>query len=257
MRLGRAGFLVLPGMLALGPGTCLTAQDDPTLVSVERLTAEGRIMEARDSLEGWLALHELSASRENQQKAIWFRALRTVDPSMAEVDLRRLVLEFPGGAYSGPALLRLGLSAEARGDLDGARSAFESLVRTYPPGPDRSRAEAWMAAHDIEPARPGSVVETAGGRGFPGPADDPTAGFEFSVQVGAFSSIEGAAAVADALQEAGFSPRLVRVPGPDLTRVRVGRYRTRDGAEAQASLLQAAGFEVTLVFDATQEEPVG
>lgn len=259
MRSIRTVLLTILALAATSPGTGLEAQDDPTLAAVDRLMAEGKILEARDSLAGWLDLHELSASRADQQKAIWFRALLTVDPAMAVVDLRRLILEFPGGAYTGEAILRLGLAAEARGDMEEARSSFESLVRAYPPGPLRSRAEGWIRAHgmDLPPSRAEAGSRASRESRRAAGVRDPEVGWEHSVQLGAFSSLDRALSLAAVLREAGFSPRLVRVPGPDLTRVRVGRFQTRESAEDQARVLREAGFEVTLVSDAALEAPAG
>jgi hypothetical protein len=178
---------------------------------------------------------------------------------MAELDLRRLVLEFPGGPFSDNALYRLALFAEGRGDLRAAHGHFLDLVRDYPVSPFRSEAESWLREHEDEiaalPQRapredppgigppPGPILEKGGG--------------SFAVQAGAFQSLERAGQLADRIREAGFQPRLVRVPGSDLVRVRVGRFTTRAEADALALELVSRGFDITIATDAQSEEGVG
>lgn len=225
-----------------------------SLDRVELLTAQGRIMAARDALEAWLELMEPSASREEMQRAIWLRGRLTVDPSMAEADFRRLVLEYPGGPYSDDALWRLGLSAAARGDSAHAQDLLVSLARDYPRSPFAGKAEEWVRTHAGEAA---IVAAVEAGAAAPPPVLPPKEdGGSFSVQLGAFRSLDLARGLAEKLQAAGYRPRLVRTPGNDLSRVRIGRFSSKEGAEARARELEALGFEVTLVSDAGLERPI-
>ncbi|MFH1766275.1 MAG: SPOR domain-containing protein [Gemmatimonadota bacterium] len=240
-------------VLGLSPAT---AQEGPSLNEVEALMAQGRIMEAREILENWWTTRLSLASRTDRQRGIWLRGKLTVDPALAELDFRRLVLEFPGGPFSDDALVRLGLSAELRGDLREAQAAFQSLARDYPSSPRVPEAELWVRTHagEIAALPPGP----------PPPASEPTeealvqevAG-NFSVQLGAFRSLDGARSLADQLRVAGYQPRLVRTPGNDLARVRIGRFASRERAEALAGDLEGRGFAVTLVTDAGSEERIG
>jgi len=175
---------------------------------------------------------------------------------MAELDFRRLVLEFPGGPYSDDALFRLGLSAELRGDLRAAQASFESLSRDYPSSPRLAEAELWIQAH----AREIAALPPVPPRRDPEPLAEARTQEEsgsFSVQMGAFRSLERARILANQLRGAGYQPRLVRTPGSDLARVRLGRFASREGAEALARDLEGRGFDVTLVTDAGSEERVG
>jgi hypothetical protein len=222
-------------------------------------------MEARGTLETWWTTRFSNASRIDRQRGIWLRGKLTVDPSMAELDFQRLVLEFPGGPYTDDALFRLGLSADQRGELREARGHFDRLVREYPSSPRIEEAQGWIRFHQEEvdalpeeapPAevdRPEEVripleeARTAEGR---------TTG-EFAVQLGAFRSLERALSLAEEVREAGQDPRVVRTPGNELARVRVGRFPSREGAVQLARLLEGLGFEVTLATDAETEERIG
>jgi len=206
----------------------LSAQEGASLTEVEALLAQGSIMEARATLESWWTARFSNSSRIDRQRGIWLRGKLTVDPSMAELDFRRLVLEFPGGPYSDDALFRLGLSADFRGDLRAAEGSFESLIRDYPSSPRVSEAETWVRAHAQAIARLAQLPDTPVSdspsldtAAVTGPQNE--AG-NFSVQIGAFRSLDRALSLARQLRVAGFLPRVVRTPGNDLARVRVGRF---------------------------------
>jgi hypothetical protein len=249
----RFALLVLT-VLALGP-VCLSAQEGASLNEVESLMSRGRIMEARETLESWWTRRFAVAPRSERQRGIWLRGKLTVDPSMAEMDFRRLVVEYPGGPFSDDALFRLGLSAAARGDLRAAQGSFEALVSGYPSSPRVSEARGWIREHAREIQALPTVPET------PPPASRPRAtptdeAGDFSVQLGAFRSLERALVLASELRDAGYRPRVVRTPGNDLARVRTGRFPTRAGAEALAGELRGKGFDVTLASDAGAEERI-
>ena len=234
----------------------VSSQEGPSLAEVEALMSRGQIMEARETLENWWTTRFSISSRTERQRSIWLRGKLTVDPSMAELDFQRLVLEFPGGPYSDDALFRLGLSAELRGDLRRAQSSFETLLRDYPSSPRVPEAEGWIRIHAQDIAALPSAPST--------PAREPDVdaasreeGGEFSIQLGAFRSLDRARALADQLREDGLQPRMVRTSGNELARVRIGRFDTRERAEALALDLESRGYEVTLVTDAGSEERVG
>lgn len=231
-------------------------QEGASLAEVEGLMSGGHIADARTALESWWNLRFNSASRDQKQRGIWLRGRLTVDPSMAELDYRRLVLEFPGGPFSDDALFRIGLSAENRGDLREAQRSFESLVRDYPTSPRVPDARDWLRDHE------GAIAALPVVRRAPAPempeTDDPL-GVEgdFAVQLGAFRSLERAMDLAQDLLADGYPVRLVRTPGNDLARVRAGRFDSRLRAEALARELSGKGYETTLVTDAGSEERIG
>ena len=236
------------------------SQEGPSLTEVEALLTQGRIMEARETLENWWTTRFSMASRTDRQRGIWLRGKLTVDPSMAELDYRRLVLEFPGGAYSDDALFRLGLSAEIQGDLREAQEFFERLLRDYPSSPRIPEAESWIRIHSRQIAALPPPSSTPISTPEADTGSEVAVGEEvgdFSIQLGAFRSLERARSLADQLREEGFHPRMVRTPGNDLARVRIGRFPVREPAESLARELESRGYEVTLVVDAGSEEQVG
>lgn len=253
-------FLVLGlGCALLGRGGPLEAQtgaEETTLDRVETLMDGGRLEAARSLLEVWWESEWGGAEWENRQRGLWLRALLTVDPAMAEVDFQRLVLEYPAGPFADDALHRLGLWAVSRGDLQDARNHFTTLARDYPGSPYRQEARVWLRD------RAGATRLTSPpSSGDDAPSDPDASGQEapggpVSVQLGAFRSLERARTLLRRVQEAGFEPRLVIVPGSELYRVRLGRFGGRPRAEALARELAEGGFESTIVTDAQSEEEV-
>lgn len=123
----------------VGP-TALHAQESTfTLAQVDSLVTAGRTEEARDALVAWWD-QAGSRSREEAQRGLWLRGLLTVDPAQAAVDYQRLVVEYPRGAWSDRALLRLAQAADASGDPLRARNLLRSLLRDYPGSPLRLEA---------------------------------------------------------------------------------------------------------------------
>lgn len=253
--------------------TPLDAQAPPALDRVEELVRSGNTEEARAALLSWWASEGARAARRDVQRGLWLRGRLTVDPVQAQVDFRRLVIEFPGGPWSDQALFRLAQAAWASGDAAGAAAHVDRLAREYPTSPVRREAEAWLAEAGPAPEPPASAlpaerpVETAvepptGANAATEPAVRPevapatTAGGPFAVQLGAFSSLERAEGLLRRVSDAGFDARLVRVPGSDLVRVRVGTFDSAEGAGAILRRLQDLGFQGALARDAHREERV-
>jgi hypothetical protein len=231
------------------------AQGGSSLDEVETLMEQGRIHQAREALEVWWDEQGPRVTRMDRQRSLWFRARLTVDPSMAELDLRRLVLEFPGGPFSDDALLRLAQNAELQGNLREAHRHFSALVRGYPSSPHMQVAEAWIRDRgpEVDALGPDDTAEVERSR-----ESAPSAGDgEVAVQLGAFRNLDGARSLASRLRAAGYEPRLVRVGGDGLIRVRVGSFETREAAESLLRALSRAGFDATVARDAQSEERIG
>lgn len=273
-----AKHLLLVLALLLAPaGARLAAQEPPTLDRVEELARLGRVPEARALVGEWWRTAGPKASRRDVQRGLWLRGQLTSDAAQAALDFNRLVVEYPGGPWSDMALLRLAQAAFAAGDSAGAAAGVERLLREYPASPVRSEAEAWLvtagpvprpdsAAAPADTAAVGGAAAVAGGAQpadttapSPAPAQDtlaPAGTGEFTVQLGAFSTVARAQALLAQLSDAGFEARLARVPGSDLVRVRVGRFDAVEGAEAILWRIRDRGFTATVARDAHREEPV-
>lgn len=121
------------------------AQTAPSLDRSEDLARAGRTEEARAMLLRWWDLARPTASRRDLERGLWLRGRLTVDPAQADLDYRRLAIEYPGGRYSDEALLRLAQSAHARGAVDAAALAIRRLRSENPSRTVRRETEDWLA----------------------------------------------------------------------------------------------------------------
>ena len=151
-RRGVAMALGLAIVLAWTAGPVVAQVSD--LQEVDRLARAGNASAARAALVTWWDAEHDSASREEQQRALWLRARLTVDPRQAIRDYQRLVVLYPGGMFTDEALFRMAQAAHALGDGEVARTHVEALVRDYPRSPVRRSAEAWLEAAGDPPPPP-------------------------------------------------------------------------------------------------------
>lgn len=270
-RRAKLGSRIAAGLLWLVP-IGLSGQSGE-LDRVDRFLQEGRFEEARAGLEEWLDSEWDGASRDERQQGLWLRAVLTIDPGMAELDYRRLAVEFPGGSFSDGALLRLAHAARLRGDEEIAAEYLAVLVRDYPASPHRVEARSLLsqmsgdASATSEGPLPAPSASTAS-RPTPdtraGPRSDPTPAQPddrgpFTIQLGAFSTEARATSFAldfmDAGLDAFLQPRVVILEGSELARVRVGAFTTREEADTAAEEVRARGFDAVVSSDRESEEP--
>jgi hypothetical protein len=283
------GVWMLLALFAL-PAAPVLAQgggDAATLDAVETALDDGRFEAARAGVERWWEAGEAGRDRRQLQRALWLRARLTVEPQAAELLYRRLVVEFPGGAHSDEALYRLAQGAQARGDTEAATRYLEILVRDYPASPLRVTARAELARGEAatpgareagaprgEPATPPAATPPASptrvdppppaARPDPEPATAPRAeapsppvSGPYTLQYGAFSTLERARGLAAELEMAGLDVRVVQVEGSPLFRVRGEAFASRAEAGARAEELRSRGFELLVSDDRERESRVG
>ncbi len=284
--------LLLGGVIAVA--LAAPSLQGQSLAQVESLSRDGRVAEARTELTAWTEASWRAASREERQEALWYRGVLTLDPAQASRSFRRLAVEYPGSPWSARALLRLARIALLEDDLLEAAARFEDLRRDYPASAARLDAVEWLdensarvaerraeaeatvedaadvgdasvAAEEPSPTRDEDLAaDRTPAVDAPPPAledradaRDEATSARWGVQLGAFGEPERAQALAERVRSAGFTPRLVRVPGSDLVRVRVGAFTGAESANALYDRLVAAAFEATVVNDVSREEPIG
>ena len=248
------------------------------LEQTDSLAAAGEADQARAALSEWWSARADSASRSDLQRGLWLRGLLTVDPRQAELDYQRLVVEYPGGPFTDAALLRLAQAERAEGRPERALAHLLTLVRDYPSSPRRLRAQELLPDVEKEAAAAPSgdtaaATPAAPAQAAPAPAPGPPSRGEegapakppgrpsassgrYAVQLGAFSTPDRARTLLQRARDAGLDPRLVRIPGSGLVRVRVGRFTSQDAADGRVAEIRAQGFDALLVSDADQEEVV-
>lgn len=249
-----------------------SAQEVVELEQVEELTRLGRTEEARALLVAWWEESRDDATRRDRQRALWLRGRLTVDPSQAALDFRRLTVQYPGGPFSGRALLRLAQGAWAVGDGEVADAYVQRLARDYPGSLEAREARSWLERAGPAPEPPPGRAQAEPEEAVASPSPAPGAGPDtavaappeeeagpvesFAVQLGAFAQEARARALRDRMAAQGYEVRLVRVEGSDLVRVRLGRFGTLEAAEELLDTVQARGVTAALVRDAHREETV-
>lgn len=270
-----------------------SASGQAALDPMDDLMADARYAEARELLEDWWEGHEGQPPRQELARGLWYRALLTVDASLAEMDYRRLVVEFPGSDYAEEALLRLARGAATVGDVAAAHRYLDILVQDYPGSPHRLEARSLRdrlgqapetpadapdagAAAEVTLPDPAVVQDTtvaedpparedtaitrdtvaeAADEPPPEPEPDPTPDpGNYAVQLGAFSSPDGARAMADQARDEGLEVRVVVVRGSEYFRVRLGAFPSREAAEERAREVEALGFQTVISSDRDREE---
>jgi cell division septation protein DedD len=206
-------------LLRLGQGLLVLGQPDRAAGYLKRLVADypGRPERATGLL--WLARAHHAARQNAAACAAAREGLRdAADPDLA-------------------AMLRV----EERAACDGAPTPAGRAAAATPP--------ATQAAPQAAPQPlPSGTVRTPEAR----PAADAGAG-RYTVQTGAYRQQESVTAAVARLRRAGYDPRVVRLPGSELTRTRVGRFATAREASAFMAQLARDGFDGVVVSDAHQE----
>src|SRR5690606_16914309 len=109
-----------------------------------------------------------------------------------------------------------------RGDTARALGYLERLLANYPNSDQLTLAHQWQAR--LKPAAAATKATATKSE----VAKQSAAKANLAIQIGAFRDINGARAMKQQLERAGFSDvRLVRVPGNTLIRVRIGNYQNR------------------------------
>jgi cell division septation protein DedD len=237
------------------------------LDGVESHLAAARFSDARAALERWWE-GEAHAPRDQRQHALWLRARLTIDPAMAELDYRRLVVEYPGGPWSDAALLRLAQGAEFRGEVSDARQYLEILVRDYPGSPHRVEARDRLRRLDTAlPAAVSAPEAAAASLPASAPAPDPATAPEPESAPAADPAVETEAEPVPVPEsdvahgtEAEQAPVSARArdradpeppPGMDVGAggftVQLGAFSSEERARALSSAARAAGLEVRIV----------
>jgi len=278
----------LQGGTLLSPGAGGLSAQGAELTRVDALIAEGSFVEGRTILEGWIDRSWGAASRGEREQGLWLRAVLTIDPALAELDFRRLVVEYPGGSFSDAALLRLAMIARARGDLAGARQYLQILVRDYLESLHRVEARTHLARWEAGDGAPGpssvsgprvaspppqssAVTETVGDSPStpptlpappapapPPPPPDPPAPptGSYTVQLGAFSLESYARGLATDPRLSGVDLRIVRVQGNDFVRVRMGTFQSEADARREVERLRSLGVDAMVSTDRDREVPI-
>ncbi len=139
-------LLRLMMVFAVFPVT-VTAQGNPVVNPVYRraqtLVNDGNAIAGRAIVDSMIAV---AAQGSNEYaEGVYWRAVLAATALNAEMDYRRIVVDYPRSPRVEDALVRLAQLEIARANYDGAIRHLNTLVADHPQSPSRGRAGYWMA----------------------------------------------------------------------------------------------------------------
>lgn len=264
------------------------ARDADALARIASWTDGAHLDSARVALSAWRERRAASARASHRATADVLAARLETDGIAAQHAWVGVALAHPFGSNAALALLRVGQAAVLQGDTAAARVYLTRLVDDFPGGEHAPEARLWLARGEFLAGRPASACEIARAglaagaaaevqrllrlheeractavaqdRPIGRPAGDDAAAVpadaRFAVQSGAFRGRAGADRLVARLRRDDFEPRLVRVAGSALMRVRVGGFADVAEARQLRERVRAAGYDAVVVSDVGDEEPV-
>jgi len=137
---------LLGAMLALCPAIA-TAQAttglNPVYRRAQAMVNDGNAVAGRALVDSMISV---AAPGSNEYaEGIYWRAVLAATAAEAEMDYRRVVVDYPRSPRVEDALIRLAQLEIARANFDGALQHLNKLVAEHPESPARARAGYWMA----------------------------------------------------------------------------------------------------------------
>lgn len=116
---------------------------NPVYLRAQTLVNDGNPGAGRALIDSMVAA---AAPGSNEYaEAVYWRAVLSTTAAEAEMDYRRIVVDFPMSPRVEDALIRLAQLEIARANYDGALRHLNRLVAEHPSSPARARAGYWMA----------------------------------------------------------------------------------------------------------------
>ncbi len=138
-------FLVL--IIAAAIPAVLTAQEtavvNPVYTRAQTLVNDGNATAGRALVDSMV--NTAAPGSNDYAEAVYWRAVLAGTAADAEMDYRRIVVDYPRSPRVEDALIRLSQLEIARANYDGAVRHLNTLITDYPQSPSRTRAGYWMA----------------------------------------------------------------------------------------------------------------
>lgn len=116
---------------------------NPAYARAQALVNEGNAAAGRAIVDSMIAV--AAPGSTDYAEAIYWRGVLAATAADAEMDYRRIVVDFPLSPRVEDALIRLAQLEMARANYDGALRHLNRLVAEHPQSPSRGRAGYWMA----------------------------------------------------------------------------------------------------------------
>lgn len=116
---------------------------NPAYARAQALVNEGNAAAGRAIVDSMIAI--AAPGSTEYAEAVYWRGVLAATAADAEMDYRRIVVDFPLSPRVEDALIRLAQLEMARANYDGALRHLNRLVAEHPQSPSRGRAGYWMA----------------------------------------------------------------------------------------------------------------
>jgi cell division septation protein DedD len=130
---------VIPAMLSAQE----TAVVNPVYKRAQTLVNDGNATAGRALVDSMISV--AAPGSNDYAEAVFWRAVLAGTAADAEMDYRRIVVDYPRSPRVEDALIRLSQLEIARANYDGAIRHLNTLMTDYPQSPSRGRAGYWMA----------------------------------------------------------------------------------------------------------------
>jgi hypothetical protein len=116
---------------------------NPAYLRAQTLVNDGNAAAGRAIVDSMIAI--AAPGSNDYAEAMYWRGVLAATAADAEMDYRRIVVDFPLSPRVEDALIRLAQLELARANYDGALRHLNRLVAEHPMSPSRARAGYWMA----------------------------------------------------------------------------------------------------------------
>lgn len=116
---------------------------NPVYQKAQSLVNDGNAAAGRALIDSMIAV--ATPGSNDYAEAVYWRAVLSGTAADAEMDYRRIVVDYPRSPRVEDALIRLAQLEIARANYDGALRHLNRLVTDYPQSLSRARAGYWMA----------------------------------------------------------------------------------------------------------------
>ncbi len=120
-----------------------TAVVNPVYKRAQTLVNDGNATAGRVLVDSMI--NAAAPGSNDYAEAVFWRAVLAGTAADAEMDYRRIVVDYPRSPRVEDALIRLSQLEIARANYDGAIRHLNTLMTDYPQSPSRARAGYWMA----------------------------------------------------------------------------------------------------------------
>jgi TolA-binding protein len=134
-------------VFAIAPIAAASAQGaaavNPAYRRAQTLVNDGNAQAGRALVDSMIAIAQPGSN--DYAEGVYWRAVLALTAADAEMDYRRIVVDYPTSPRVEDALIRLAQLEIARGNYDGALRHLARIASEHPDSPSRARAGYWMA----------------------------------------------------------------------------------------------------------------